>query len=248
MPSRELHAEADSSDEEGAHKPPPPPPEPEPPRPPPLPMPQMGLAKTLGQMSAAAATPTTDESTRTKPRTTRVSETAPHGHRQSFLSAEECESLRLKGQQARRERERADKEMKQTLVAMFANPRVSIYDVLMVEYALQEQNRADPGAMRAAYIKQLQSACHSPPRQEGVMNLSMVQGALLSDEMLRESAPFVITTHKIKYAESIQVLAPVLSEVMASPDETLMQLMTRTRELLAPKLGRGPKSPDLCIL
>ena len=68
----------------------------------------------------------------------------------------------------------------------------------------------------------------------------MVQGTLLSDEVLRESASFVITTHK--YAESIQVLAPMLSEVMASPDETLMQRMTRTRELLAPKLGHRKTS------
>ena len=55
------------------------------------------------------------------------------------------------------------------------------------------------------------------------MNLLMVHGTLLSDEVLQESASFVITTHKIKYAKSIQVLAPVLGEVMASPDETLMK-------------------------
>ena len=121
--------QADSSDEEGARAPPPEPPPPEPPRPPPLPMPQMGLAKTLGQMAAAAAasTPTTDETTRTKPRTTRVTGGLERrGHRQSVVSAKERLTLREQGQQARRQRERQVRDMEHMLSTLLANTRISI--------------------------------------------------------------------------------------------------------------------------
>eukprot|EP00966_Prymnesium_polylepis_P142986 3300521-Prymnesium_polylepis.2 len=79
--------DADSSDEEGAHRPPSPPSEPpaveQPLAPPPI--------ELASQMQGFAAkllptTPVTDElQSKTRPRTTRVSDTKPRGRRQSFV-------------------------------------------------------------------------------------------------------------------------------------------------------------------
>ena len=120
---------------------------------------------------------------------------------------------------------------------MLANPRVSIYDVLMVEFCLQEEHQDEPGAMKAAYMKQLYRARDKATvtRQVGVLNLATAQRVLLASELLREIASYVITTHKIKYADVVSGLASALGAVQATPDESLMALMTRTRDVLEGK-------------
>jgi hypothetical protein len=87
-------ADYDSSDEEGAHKPPSPPPEPLPAQQP-LPPPPMQLAAQAHCLAAklpAVTTPVTGEQqSRTRPRTTRVSDTKSRGRRQSFIEFAERE-------------------------------------------------------------------------------------------------------------------------------------------------------------
>ena len=147
----------DSSDEEGAHKPPPPPPEPALPPAPLLPQPGPQLAQQIARLATALppAPPPRSASTQ-QPRTTRVTaDLKPKGHKQSFASAEERTDLKAKSQQQRRKREQAHRAMFATVSRMLDSPDVSVDDVLMIEFAVQPENQADPGAMRAAYLKLL---------------------------------------------------------------------------------------------
>jgi hypothetical protein len=167
MPMASL--ESDSSDEEGAHRPLADSPPSLPPALP-LPLPTPSLARAIGDLAAAlpsAATPSTGEGSRIQPRTTRVSEDQPQprGHRQAFASAEEGESIRSRAQQQRRERERAEREMEQIIFALLANPRISYYDVLMVEFALQSHESVDAGTLRGEYLMRLCVAVHRRDEQ-----------------------------------------------------------------------------------
>ena len=141
----------DSSDDEGAHKPQPPPPEKLPPVQP-LAPPQMQLGECMGQLglSQTATTPTTDEQSKVKPRTTRVSDVQPHGRRQSWDTAEEREETRVDRQRQKRERDRqheaAKRELDATaaiLASVLANPAASVFDILMAEFALDRENYSD---------------------------------------------------------------------------------------------------------
>ena len=128
---------ADSSDEEGAHRPPSPEKPPAAPAAPPAPPfapPQMQLLQGLGPLSAAlpaVAVPA--------PRTTRVSDddrkALQQAHREAQAAAEE-------------ERVAMEAHIKELLL----NPDTSIYDILMVECVLQPDMPHDAGALRAAYL------------------------------------------------------------------------------------------------
>ena len=123
-------------------------------------------------LSHSATTPVTDESLRVKPRTTRVSQhqPKPRGHCQSFLSSEERHELRMQNQRQSRERKRARAEAEAKAWIALDNPDISVYDLLMCEFALQPSNKAAPISMQKAYEKQLYSARpkHKVPRQRGV--------------------------------------------------------------------------------
>ena len=151
-----MATDYDSSDEEGAHKPPPPPLTEPPPPQQPLPPPQMQLAAQAHGLSAklpAATTPITGEmQRRTRPRTTRVSDTKPRGRRQSFVEFAQRENERREKQAEKRQRERDARELGLSMAATLSSPGASIYDLLMAEYALQPENLADPGVMRAGYV------------------------------------------------------------------------------------------------
>ena len=102
----------------------------------------------------------TREPNRKVPPQRRSDEVRPHGRRQinPNITVAERERLRQQHQQAQRERKRAAAAAVVTLSGMLSNPRISLYDVLMVEFCMQEENRDTPGAMKAAYLKQLHAA------------------------------------------------------------------------------------------
>lgn len=86
---------------------------------------------------------------------------------------------------------------------LLANRRASIFDVLMLEYALQPDNRDEPYAMRDQYLQQLKATrnTHHTPRQVGVGYLSVLQEVMLSHAALREDAAAMIAERKVSYAE-----------------------------------------------
>ena len=117
---------------------------------------------------------------------------------------------------------------------MIASPSISLYDVLMLEFAMQIDNRDEPGAMRHAYLAQLHAARDkaSIPRQVGVAEkLATMQEVLLASTTLREEAARMMQDRKVMYAEIMDGVG-TLGTVVASPDEALMALMTRTHEAL----------------
>ena len=149
----------DSSDEEGAHRPiSPPAPEP-PPSLPPLPPPAMQLVLAAANLASAtllpAAATSTDDAMRRAPRTTRHSDVRPRERRQSFIAFAKREHNRIQRQREQRERKREREETEQLLYSMLGSPNVSVFDLLMAEYAMDPSNRGDPGSMRAGYLKQL---------------------------------------------------------------------------------------------
>ena len=131
------------------------------------------------------------------------------------------------------------------LVAIFANPRASLFDLLMAEFALQPENAADPGVMRSAYLKQLYvdekdrkrlfgaRVKADVPQQLGVKHLHRTAELLRMNETLRDQASFAITTRKIIYAEFLSGMPP-FGAVTATADEELMSFMTRIRPDLQP--------------
>lgn len=255
-PASAIAAAGDSSDEEGAHKPPPPPPEPAPPPAPPLTQPGPQLAQQIARLVAALppAPPPHSASTQ-QPRTTRITaDLKPKGHKQSFASAEERMDLKAKSQQQRRKREQAHRAMYATVSRMLDSPDVSVDDVLMIEFAVQPENQqTEPGAMRAAYLqllhvdekdrRKLRGARMKEhvPRQLGVGGIHTVQDVLLENAELREKAAKVIRRYKLLYCSFLSGMPP-FEKVRTTADETLMALMTRTRLQLQPVLGRRPKS------
>jgi hypothetical protein len=198
-----MASDYDSSDEEGAHKPPSPPPEP-PPAQQPLPPPPMQLAAQAHCLAAklpAVTTPVTGEQqSRTRPRTTRVSDAKSRGRRQSFIEFAEREKERREKQADRRQRQKDLRELETALAATLSSPGVSIYDLLMAEYALQPQNYASHGVMRAGYLKLLyvnekdHNKQHGArikgdiPSQLGVSDLRGVAEVFTLSSTLRETA------------------------------------------------------------
>lgn len=77
------------------------------------------------------------------------------GRRQSFIEFAEREKERREKQADRRRRQKDLRELEIALAATLSSPGVSIYDLLMAEYALQPQNYASHGVMRAGYLKLL---------------------------------------------------------------------------------------------
>ena len=220
-------AYGDSSDEEGAHRPPSPekpPPAPAAPPAPPLPPPQMLIGLELSSLSAALPSIPVAAA-----RTTRVSN-------------EDRKAL----QQARQEEQAAAEEvraqMEVRITELLLNPRTSMYDILMVECVLQPDMPHDAGALRAAYLKLLKAArdVRSVPRQKGVANMATLRDVFMASLPLREKAALIIATRKVLYAES-QCGHGNLGSVEARPDETLMELITRTHTQLLPTIGRPPK-------
>ena len=170
-----MASDYDSSDEEGAHKPPSPPPEP-PPAQQPLPPPPMQLAAQAHCLAAklpAVTTPVTGEQqSRTRPRTTRVSDAKSRGRRQSFIEFAEREKERREKQADRRQRQKDLRELEIALAATLSSPGVSIYDLLMAEYALQPHHITDGRAggweWRAAHRGRLDDHCHELGGAQGL--------------------------------------------------------------------------------
>ena len=221
-------AYGDSSDEEGAHRPPsperPPPAPPAPPAPP-LQPPQMLLALELSSLELNAALPSIPVAAA---RTTRVS----NEDRRALQQAHQEE-------QAAAEEVRAQMEVR--ITELLLNPCTSIFDILMVECVLQPGMPHDAGALRAAYLKLLKAArdVRSVPRQKGVANMATLRDVFMASLPLREKAALTIATRKVLYAES-QCGHGNLGAVEARPDETLMALITRTHTQLLPRIGRPP--------
>ena len=139
-----MASDYDSSDEEGAHKPPSPAPEP-PPAQQPLPPPPMQLAAQAHCLAAklpAVTTPVTGEQqSRTRPRTTRVSDAKSRGRRQSFIEF------------AEREKERREKQADRTqstrcLYAAASNVRRDSACAMGSELALHVPSQWDEGSKR----------------------------------------------------------------------------------------------------
>jgi hypothetical protein len=244
----------DSSGDEGAHKPPPLLPPELPPPLPPLPRPELQLATSTTCLISAvrpSSTPTTDEKSRMRARTTRASAPKSRGRRQSFLDLAQREEQKRHMQQERRERQCEREAMEQALIGVLTNPAVSVYDLLMAEYALQPENRAEPGVMRAGYLKQLyvdekdrkrSSGARMQadvPRQLGVAHISSLAEVLSANCVLRELASRALNDRKIVYVDMLSGMPP-FRVIKVSPDESLMMLMTRTRLELQPVLGRVP--------
>ena len=165
----------DSSDEEGAHRPPSPerpPPAPAAPPAPPFAQPTMQLAQGLRPFSAGPL-PAADAA----PRTTRVSDE----------DRKELHRARLEAQAAA-EKERAETEAH--VRGVLVDPDTSIYDILMVEFALQPDIPHEAGAMRALYLKQLKAArdFDSVPRQSGVANMATLCEKNMSKMTSRSAA------------------------------------------------------------
>ena len=220
----------DSSDEEGAHRPPSPerpPPAPAAPPAPPFAPPTMQLAQGLRPFSAAPL-----PAAAAAPRTTRVSDE----------DRKELHRARVEAQAAA-EKERAETEAH--VRGVLVDPDTSIYDILMVEFVLQPDIPHEAGAMRALYLKQLKDArdFDSVPRQRGVANMTTLRDVVTASPQLREMAVITISTRKVLYAES-QCGHGTLGSVEARPDETLMALMTRTHAQLQPKMGRPSKESE----
>ena len=159
----------DSSDEEGAHRPPSPerpPPAPAAPPAPPFAQPTMQLAQGLRPFSAAPLPAAA------APRTTRVSDE----------DRKELHRARLEAQAAA-EKERAETEAH--VRGVLVDPDTSIYDILMVEFALQPDIPHEAGAMRALYLKQLKAArdFDSVPRQSGVANMATLREEHVEDDL-----------------------------------------------------------------
>ena len=182
----------------------------------------------------SGATPTTDESPRVQPPKARVSAAV---RRQLDQPAAEDQHRRERRQQRRREFLRW---MKATLAAR----DVSVYDLLQAECVLQpEAQELTKGQVRSYYLKLLYKARDQTkvPRQSGVGHLATLRDVLRSTAELRELAAQGIAARKVVYAEMVTGLASKLGRVVASPDETLMALMTRTREALEPNMGAPTK-------
>ena len=223
-------AAADSSDEEGAHQlrdervsP-----ERRPPLPPaaPLPPPAMGLVSATAALNAALPS---DDAANQPPRATRVSD----DDRRAMHDARARQAAVAAAAQA---------AMETSVATLLASPTTSIYDVLMVEYAVQPDAPQEAGAMRADYLKQLFAARQKQhvPRQNGVAQLATMRDVLQRSLALREQACRTIANRKVLYAESVSGLGQ-LGSIEASPDETLMGLLTRTHLELKPKVGRPSK-------
>ena len=128
----------------------------------------------------------------------------------------------------------ARRESEEAMRNMIADPSISVYDLLMLEFAMQIENRDEPGAMRHAYLAQLHAARDKAiiPRQVGVAEkLATMQEVLLASATLREEAAHAIAARKVILAEGMDGVN-AFGTVVASPDETLMALMTRTNEAL----------------
>jgi hypothetical protein len=191
--------------------------------------------------------------------TTRSSDVQPRAHRQSHLTAQERQEQKRERQQQQRESTQQRAAAHAQAAAMLATPDLSIFDVLMIEFALQPENRAEPGAMRADFLMQLhvdekdraratgaRTRAHIP-KQAGVASLDTLQHVLLSSLELREAAALVVTMRKRLYAEMLSGMPP-FRVVAARPDESLMMLMTRTRRELQPRLGRPAAGPSTLAL
>ena len=249
----------DSSDEEGAHKPPTPPPPTPPPKQSPLAAPRPKLATTVAAMAqtAGGASPTTDESPRVRPMVLRGDDQpAPHGRRQllnRLITPEEREDARQKGQQRRRAREAAIKARRGVIKEILEDADSSLYDLLMAEFVVQPANEMlTDGQLKSHYLKQLYTAKdkNEIPRQAGVLELDVLRDALLGSSELMELLERGLTQRKVAFAEEVSGL-PILGQVQAMPDETLMALFGRVagvlrdvEEMLLPKMGRPPKKPS----
>ena len=221
--SASAPAAADSSDEDGAHQPRERAQQERRPEAPPLPAPAMGLVQATAGLSAALPS---DDAANQPPRATRVSD----DDRRAMHDARARQAAEAAAAQAAMESSVAD---------MLVNPATSVYDVLMVEYALQPDAPREAGAMRADYLKQLAGARQKPhvPRQTGVAHLATMRAALERSPALRETAVQMLNLRKAQYAESQCGHGP-LQTIRARSDETLMALMARTHEALLPKRGR----------
>ena len=248
----------DSSDEEDAHKRPASAPEaPIAPQPMVLfPPPGLQLGAAAAELQAAGLAQDMvleDGLLGPQPRTTRASGTKSHGRRQSLLTAEEREEIRQQNQREKRQRDREAAVLGQQLESIVEDRKASIFDLLMAEFAMDPEHRADPGVMRSAYLKQLyvdeRDRAKSTgarlkghvPQQLGVKQLAFLAEVLATSAELREKAMMAIDDRKIVYAESLSGMPP-FEIVQASPGQTLMELMTETRLVLQPKLGRVPDS------
>jgi hypothetical protein len=249
-------AAADSSDEEGAHAPLPGVPTEERATETPLALPQMQLAAQAAQLAAAQQplTPTTEGRTRrAKPRTTRATDVKPHGRRQSFVAFAERERDRVERQAVARRLKAEAAQLELKLHSTLSMAGVSIFDLLMAEYALQPDNLDSAGTMRAGFLKQLYVDEKDPmkrrgarikgdiPAQLGVGQLELMANVFKSNALLRETAAEAISTRKMVCAEFLSGMPP-FDEVRVTAEETLMAFMTRCRLLLKPAHGRRPSA------
>ena len=108
----------------------------------------------------------------------------------------------------------------QMCMQVLVNPSVSVFDLLMAEYAMQPENLAAPGVMRAGYLKQLYidekdrkkgsgaRVQADVPRQFGVAHLAGISDVLSANSVLHEVACGALSARKILYAEMLSGMPP----------------------------------------
>eukprot|EP00966_Prymnesium_polylepis_P328060 7383866-Prymnesium_polylepis.5 len=90
----------------------------------------------------------------------------------------------------------------------------------MAEFVMDPENRAEPGSMRAAYLKQLYVNEKDRGRRIGARVHPTADWEVLScNGALRETAVLALCARKVIYAEMLCGMSP-FEKVAARPDET----------------------------